>query len=52
MPNTLKEALMHATVVDPANAQHIFALLRAEHAPPLVADDEEVVEWEQQPQPE
>lgn len=52
MPNTFKEAFMRATVVDPVNAQHIFALLRAEHAPPLVADDEEVVEWEQQPQPE
>lgn len=43
---------MCAKIVDPTNAQRIFSLLRAEHAPPVVVDDEEVVEWEQQPQPE
>jgi len=48
MPNTFKEALMAATIIDPENAKHILALIRAEHAPALVDEGEETVEWESQ----
>lgn len=39
---------MAATIIDPENAKHILALIRAEHAPALVDEGEETVEWESQ----
>lgn len=51
MPNTFADAFATARITNPDNARHILDLLRAQHAPPLVDDDADIVEWTDDAQP-